>query len=440
MVDFGQSNTYTGKNEPPQPRQRSVKGPSFQNEQLADQRARDRATIYQRNYDNAVKATDLKIDDLDIAKLGAKDHLGTLMSDYNKTRAEILPRSKNGSMAPEDTALLKQKELEIYAEYKNALDSQKNYTSVMSQAGQHANTGDVDMDKLRPAVEAYVKNGEPFTLTTVPLKPIDVNLAITDTSKKVSGDRTPEENITITNPDGTVRRGTARINPSETQKINDIIDSSILSNDRVVDDVTRKWEKWFKSASEEDKKKYLFEEDQQPGFSQQETNNAILRWMHDDPQARANAIGFMDYPPSKVTTKPPKEEVPAKKRSVPINYGGTVRNNLYSFGGVAVKDVPTADGTILHDNRTTPITKGTTPGGGNISGDLLDYDKDSDKVIIRSSTGVPSLRIDPKTLIEVPADNIPGINDKKVMYDGKLTTIGEIRRNSSTTAPKKKLY
>jgi hypothetical protein len=443
MVDFAQSNTYTGKNEPIQPRQSSVKGPSYQEEALGDQRKRDREAIYQRNYENATKATDLKIDDLDIAKLGAQDHLGTLMEDYNKSRAEIMTRSKSGAISVEDTDVLKQKELAIYAEYKNALTSQKNYEGVMTQARQFVDTGDVDMEKLQPAVEAFTQKGEPFTLTAVPLKPIDVNLAITDTSKKVSGDRTPMENVTITNADGTVRKGTARIDPNDTQKINDIIDSSIISNDRVVDDVTRKWEKWFKTASEEDKKKYLIEEDQQPGYSQQETKNAILRWMHDDPQARANAIGFMDYPPSKPKTTTSATPQGAITETNNNNKNFDIQQDVEAYGGIWGTLVNLGSKSFTSDPQTISEYVNLASGERKAVGvatrfEVVSYNPDKDLIIVKIKDSVPG------KLREGQVVGLSGANYDKLLRSKPFfidrTSLMKQYGTVQTTAPKKKLY
>lgn len=416
---------------------------ALQSQQLEEEKKRNREAVYQRNYETAMKATDLKVDDLDIAKLGAQEHLGTLMEDYNKSRAEIMARSKSGAMTPEDTSTLKKKELEIYAEYKNALTSQKNYEAVMSQARQYVDTGDVDMEKLQPAVEAFTKRGEPFTLTMVPLKPIDVNVAITDTSKKVSGDRTPIENVTLTNADGTIRKGTARIDPNDTQKVNDIIDSSILSNDRVVDDVTRKWEKWFKTASEDDKKKYLFEEDQQPGYSQQETKNAILRWMHDDPQARANAIGFMDYPPSKPKTSTSTTPQGAITETNNNNKNFDIQQNTNAYGSTWGTLVNLGSKSFTSDPQTiteyTDLATGVKkPVGVATRFEVVSYSPDKDLVIVKIVDAVPGKLREDQVIGLSGTDYDKLLRSKPFFID--RTSLMKQYGGAQTTAPKKKLY
>lgn len=418
----------------------------LQAQQLEEEKKRNREAVYQRNYDNAMKATDLKVDDLDIAKLGAQEHLGALMEDYNKSRSEIMARSKSGAMTPEDTSALKKKELEIYAEYKNALTSQKNYEAVMTQARQYTDTGDVEMEKLQPAVEAFTKRGEPFTLTSVPLKPIDVNLAITDISKKVSGDRTPVENVTITSANGTVRKGTARIDPNapdSTEKINDIIDASILGNDRVVDDVTRKWEKWYKTASEEDKNKYLIQEDQEPGFSQSETKNAILRWMHDDPQARANAIGFMDYPPSKPKTTTSTTPQGAVTETNNRNKSFDIQQNTTAYGSTWGTLVNLGSKSFTSDPQTiteyTDLATGVKkPVGVATRFEVVSYSPDKDLVIVKIVDAVPGKLREDQVIGLSGTDYDKLLRSKPFFID--RTSLMKQYGTVQTTAPKKKLY
>ena len=50
MIDFGQSNTYTGKNEL-QPHQSTVKGPSYQGQALSYQKEKDKEALYQQNWE-----------------------------------------------------------------------------------------------------------------------------------------------------------------------------------------------------------------------------------------------------------------------------------------------------------------------------------------------------------------------------------------------------
>lgn len=438
MIDLSSYDTYTGKSSPPQPRARQVAGPSTAGQQLQYQRERDERQELRQNERDSLSIANLQIDDFEVAKLQDSAKILKSMGDYNVLVKEMLMSSPDKTLSPEQQNFLKGKRSEIYTQYNTSVTSQQNYLKTMADAEKKFAT--LDKKTLDEAVRLYMEGKAPFLLTSAPELPENIYSAINKVRDSILPSTTSFENVTIKSGDVT-KIGRARIDvnndPDAENKIKELIKGSIVYNNRARADVENR----FSSLPVEEQQQFLEDTNNDNKLDASDIDdNALLRWAYQDPLMRQAAIGFDEYAPSKVTPKAPKEEAPAKKRPSPINYGGITRNNLYSFGGVAVKDVPTAGGTILLDNRTSPITKGTTPGGSNVSGDLLDYDKDSDKVVIRVSTGVPDLRIDSKALIEVPADNIPGINDKKVMYDGKLTTIGELRGKTQAPAPKKKVY
>lgn len=111
-----------------------------------------------------------------------------------------------------------------------------------------------------------------------------------------------------------------------------------------------------------------------------------------------------------------------QKRTKPIKYAGKERNNLYAFeGGEVISNIPTDGG--LNIDRPTAIA---LRGGTNISGQLVDYDADANALIIRTTTGIPSLNLDPKSLVQIPIENVIGGENLPIIIDGKQTTVGEL--------------
>ena len=116
-----------------------------------------------------------------------------------------------------------------------------------------------------------------------------------------------------------------------------------------------------------------------------------------------------------------------KLRQGALNYGGEIRSSLYSFGGTfTISDLPTEGGYYLYDTD-----KEAMEGGSNISGVLLDYDKENDTLIVRSSTANSTIGVGSKQNIEIQASKVENVNNLPIVVNGKQTTLGELRKDIS---------
>jgi len=115
-----------------------------------------------------------------------------------------------------------------------------------------------------------------------------------------------------------------------------------------------------------------------------------------------------------------------------INYGGEIRSSLYDFGGTfTLASVPTEGGYYLYDTDKEPME-----GGSNVSGVLLDYDRDNDTLILRASTANSTIGIGSKQNIEIQASKVENVNNLPIVVNGKQTTLGELRKDIAPSVDK----
>ena len=111
-----------------------------------------------------------------------------------------------------------------------------------------------------------------------------------------------------------------------------------------------------------------------------------------------------------------------------INYGGEIRPSLYSFGGTfTIADIPTEGGYYIYDTD-----KEAMEGGYNVSGVLLDYDKDNDTLIMRATTASSTIGVGTKQLVEVQASKVENVDSLPIVVNGKQTTLGELRGDNKS--------
>jgi len=112
-----------------------------------------------------------------------------------------------------------------------------------------------------------------------------------------------------------------------------------------------------------------------------------------------------------------------------INYGGEIRSSLYDFGGTfTLSTLPTEGGYYVYDTD-----KEAMEGGYNVSGVLLDYDKDNDTLIVRATTASSTIDVGSKQLMEIQASKVENVNNLPIVVNGKQTTLGELRKDISPT-------
>lgn len=295
--------------------------------------------------------------------------------------------------------------------------------------------GNIDREDADKRWKDYILTG---TYDTTPLKPnaIDPDAYLSKRANKGTG---TQGTITITtNKDGKVitEKKVASATEDEARAM---VEADMVSNPRLAMGYIKKFQA-LKTTDPETYIKYLDTTgDGKVDASEEQASNSasnpIIKWAQDNywqkridiqeaettkPQTTpsANKFGFTISWGGKNTAVPV-----GQKRKVGINYGGEVKNNLYSFGGSAtLSDFPTDGASALYDTSKEPLQ-----GGTNIAGQLVDYDADSDKLIIRTTTSNETLGLDPKQLVEIDANIVPDVNNLPIMVDGKQTTLGTLR-------------
>ena len=187
-----------------------------------------------------------------------------------------------------------------------------------------------------------------------------------------------------------------------------------------------------------EKARWFVDEDKSGDISRTEKENGIVRWAINNPRYREQARIESSYAPRNVSQPKTAKRTPmvihgkqvtvypAKKRTEPIRYvdGENKRTGLYSFGGSTVlTDIPTDGAILLRGSAGVKLR-----GGGNITGQLVDYDINNNTLIVRTTTGIPSQNIDPKQLVEIPLANVLDSENLPILDEnGREITIAELR-------------
>ena len=355
-----------------------------------------------------------------------------LMDKYNKESAAIY-RQYNGNPPTEAKQEILAKKNFLIANQNKMIAKERLAEQHRAQVAQ--NPLRYDKNKFEKEYGNFIKTGD-YNLITPPLKSKKPTSFLKEQSFKLNKD-----NLIYGQPrtDSMGKIINTSSNIREEDIPNFIVDMIRGGDDQFVQGVVEDF-----LADQSDAKWALMKDVNEDGRITNEDmdDNAIEAWAKQNPEyinsVRITKDSKPINPPTKKDTKSGVEiniggkdvrVQPAEKRPKGLNYGGSLRNNLYSFGGATVvTDIPTDGGNMLLDNRLSALR-----GGSNISGQLVDYDADKKVIIIRTTTGIPTLRIDPKQLVEVPIDNIPNANNLPIMVDGKQTTIGELNGTQKPT-------
>jgi hypothetical protein len=218
-----------------------------------------------------------------------------------------------------------------------------------------------------------------------------------------------------------------------------VIIDRVFSNPRIKKDMMQKWN----DLPQTEKDKYL-DVDGVDGVSEEERRmgstpakdkeNPILKFYID----QNYKYGIIENPstPQKVTTGTESkvtgvESIVGKKRDIDPRYGNISRPNVYSLGGdVYITDLPTVGAKMLDDMGSYDYNSKGNPAKAY----LKDYDADKKTLIVQVTARDPGSFIETKQLIEIPVKNVMDkVKDVKVEVDGKMTTIGALAGQETTS-------
>ena len=363
---------------------------------------------------------------------------GKLLEDYNKKWSQRMKASGNNMPLEDKQQMIAEKNL-IIAQQQKMQSDQDLWQQHRTMVAQNPNKFDADEFALADA--EYRKTGE-YKLIRPPVKARSLDMALEDNA--VTGN---EINETIPEKRDNLSGFTDVRYSATPEQAKERVKQLILGDESYAKDAIKQ----FQSLPLEEKMPYLTDTNKDGKIDERDKGdeNAIIRWAQETKWEKARKKDVLAWRKTEVAA--PKKgmgfiiswggrdtAVPVgQKRKVGINYGGEVKNNLYSFGGSAtLSDFPTDGASALYDTSKEPLQ-----GGTNIAGQLVDYDADSDKLIIRTTTSNETLGLDPKQLVEIDANIVPDVNNLPIMVDGKQTTLGTLR-GTKTAKPvvKKKAY
>lgn len=347
-----------------------------------------------------------------------------LLDDYNKRWATRMKESNNNLSLEDKQAMQSEKNFIITSqqEMQAKQDLWQQHRQMIQQ-----NPTKYDQEEWSAFDKAYRESGE-YPITMPPIKAKSLDMALEKNPVIGNEIAQPPEYSTV----GGVRMFADVTHSGSEADARERVKQVALMDEAYTKDLALQ----FRALDPATKLKYLdVNKDGHISKAEEQDVNPIIQWAQDTKWQQALKVNRTK--PTRVPTTPTKSTgyaikfggrdviVPVgQKRSVPINYGGEARPNLYSFGGSAVLyDLPTEGGNVLYDTD-----KESMEGGSNVSGQLIDYDKDNDMLIIRTTTGVSNMGIDSKQLVEIPAGNIPDVDRLPILKDGKQTTLGEIRK------------
>lgn len=435
MAEF--SNLYTGSGIAPQYPQDTGRS----TERLSDfilEAERIKYNAFKQNEQEFLKNS--QIDPAFFISKANQETQTTLLDDFNKKWSQRM-RSSGYNMSTDDKMAMQAEKNLIVTKQNEMLMKQK----MWEQEAALVKSNPADFDDKEHALKTakFISDGE-FDYNTLPYRAIPVSSRLLSLKGKIG------KTIATTSPmEGSPGFQQTIETTGTREEVAPIIIEEVFKDPRVMKDMMQSWN----ALTQEEKNKYL-ETDNVEGISEEErkaggapaksAENPILKFYIDNNYK--HAISENPSTPQRITTTKAapfsiiiggkKVNIePGQKREQAQNYGGLTRPNLYSFGGAAVlTDIPTDGGYNLARGMRAPLK-----GGSNISGQLVDYDADNKTLIFRATTGIPSQRLDPKDVFEVPIANVLDAEKLPLTIDGRQTTLGELIGGTQAPA-KKKLY
>ena len=384
--------------------------------------------VFQKNKDAFMKMTD--VDPVMFLTTANQQAQAKLLDEFNKEASQIYKNS-GGFPSMEDMQQIQAKKNYLISAQNDMQADMERYLQDREAVSKDF-SGQINQDVFKEREEAYFSGERKYG--TDPLTPSSINPYAHYSNNRNKGTGT-EGDVTLTvKKDGKLVTEVRRASATESEA-REMFLADMMSSPRLTMGVIEQFQRLRETDPDEYRRRLDTDdsgdvdagEEKEAGYM----SNPIIEWAQDT--FWKNKIKIEEKTAEKpVTEKKVKEGTDARvggetirilsgvKRPSTIKYGGVNRQNLYSFsGGEVINNIATDGGTDL--SKPSPIALGS---GTNISGQLVDYDADANALIIRTTTGIPTLNLDSKSLVQIPLDNVIGGENLPITVDGKETTIG----------------
>jgi hypothetical protein len=366
------------------------------------------------------------------------------IQDFNTKWAAIKQQSGDHLSDDQKVKMQSEKNVIIMEQNKMLSDTQQYMAAKDAMQKDGGRTLDADDFKKR---EANLFAGHGWDSS--PLLPAkkDPDLYFGNDSHKLNFGAT-KNTVTKKNDDGTETTVNNVVHGTEQQGRNGVA-AAIHTDDGLARGIIEKFQA-LKTTDPETYKKYLDtnndgvlspEEEKQATIS---GSNPILKWAQD------NYWDKILKPPENDTSQKP--ETTKKTSNLDINIGGTkitapgikrdavtigtrTYSQPYSFGGQKFMNVSTQGATQIDADGTE-----TKLDSGNMEGNLLHYDAARDILVFSNAASTKNPYLGSNDLVEVPADNLAGVNSLPIKIGDRMGTVGELRNSKTQTVVKKKAY
>jgi hypothetical protein len=295
-----------------------------------------------------------------------------------------------------------------------------------------------DVDEWAQVTANYLETGT-FNTSVPPIKAQSIDLALE--SNQISG--------TGYNVRKTVGTGTEEVTYSASEsEARDFVKNVALSNEAYLKDLVKQ----FQGLDPQTKLQYL-DTDKNGVVSKTEgqDTNPIIRWAQDTKWDKA--VKKTPHPLKKTTTSGTGASATATAKAKALTgvftpeipYGKNVYKASYKFPGTQIiRNIPTTGADILYSEDSDALK------AGNVAGRLLLYNPAKDVLVFETVGSSESADTKGTTLVEVPADNVTGVDDFAIETDGVVEKISVLRARNrankervvtpSVTPAKPKLY
>lgn len=397
--------------------------------------------VFQKNKDAFMKMTD--VDPVMFLTTANQATQAKLLDDFNKEAAQIYKNS-GGFPSMEEMQQIQAKKNFLISKQQEMQSDMERYLADREAISRDIN-GNLDKDEFTQREQGYFGGGR-YGESPLSASPLDVGLYLNRDVNKAQGTPTSEyKTIKIGGVDQKVTISKSATEP----EARDYIGRLMVSNPRIAKGIVKEIQQLKTTAPQEYVR--IFDktgdgtvdqyEEKEAGY----VSNPIIKYAQD--KYWQNAIKVDESKPSGLGTNRGDIDntisvslggqqvklLPAQKRTVALNYGGEVRNDLYSFGGnKTLFDFPTEGARALWDTYSDP----PMAGGSNIKAQLVDYDATKDTLIVRTVSGNDVLGYESGQLIEIDASKVQDVDKLPLTLNGKTTNLGALRQGKQKQLPK----
>lgn len=295
-----------------------------------------------------------------------------------------------------------------------------------------------DAEAFAREADNYMQTGI-YNLSRPPIKALDPSsylssLASKETGEYMMGDKSDQ----ITLPSGQVAYRSYNIDP---KNIGGWLESRLLGMPEQYQlGMVQAWSEL--APTEKEKWLNMADTNQDKKIDAGEKKNAILEWAKD--RYSKEVLKPNITTPKGVAKSTTENEVnigggkvkinPGAMREGSVPYGGNVYDRPFAFNSPsAIINVPVSGAMRLKGTTTTPLVRDK----GSIRAQILEYDPDKDVLVVRSIASNNALGLESQDVLEVPANNVEGINNIPIVINGRKTNISELRQGKTSITPAK---